>query len=183
MYLRDLWLDAFMRSWQNSIMILDKLPFLARAAYKFQKLIYEYLLIRNSELFDKSWYLEKNPDVAQAKVNPLIHYLRYGGFEGRDPNPGFSSKWYLDTYKDVKKTKVNPLLHFLRYGKKEGRKTYPSQTLIWPPLDLSKISWENIQFDPIVVHSMGKVGSQTIRVSLIKAFEELGIPAPVYFTH
>lgn len=133
--------------------------------------------------FSSKWYLEKNPDVVQAGVNPLVHYLRYGGFEGRDPSPVFSSKWYLDTYEDVKKSRVNPLLHFLKYGKKEGRKSYPSLTLTWPPLDLSKISWDNIQFDPIVVHNMGKVGSQTVKLSLTKAYEALGVVAPVYFTH
>ncbi len=35
-----------------------------------------------SGLFDKDWYLAKNPDVAQAGVDPWLHYVRYGGFEG-----------------------------------------------------------------------------------------------------
>jgi hypothetical protein len=84
-----------------------------------------FFLIRTSNLFDKYWYLEKNPDVAQAKVNPWLHYLRYGGFEGRDPGPSFSSQWYLDNNSDVKNARVNPLVHYLKSGKKEGRAPQP----------------------------------------------------------
>jgi hypothetical protein len=36
-------------------------------------------LIRASGLFDKAWYLSKNPDVTEAKADPVRHYLRYGG--------------------------------------------------------------------------------------------------------
>ena len=34
-------------------------------------------------LFDVSWYLSVNPDVAASGMNPLVHYLRYGEREGR----------------------------------------------------------------------------------------------------
>jgi GT2 family glycosyltransferase/glycosyltransferase involved in cell wall biosynthesis len=72
--------------------------------------------IRISALFDQDWYLAHNPDVAEAKVDPLLHYLYVGGFEGRDPGPNFSSKWYLTTYRDVQAAGINPLLHFVKYG-------------------------------------------------------------------
>lgn len=79
-------------------------------------------LIQDSSLFDEAWYLAKNPDVAQAKIDPALHYLRHGGFEGRDPGPNFSSAFYLDTYPDVKAARINPLVHYLLNGRKEGRK-------------------------------------------------------------
>jgi len=104
--------------------------------WMFMKLIYSTLqkirlwwhanryreLIRNSGLFDDAWYLAKYPDVAQAEMDPAFHYLRYGGFEGRDPSPQFSSQFYLDTYLDVRDSQINPLVHFLLFGKNEGRK-------------------------------------------------------------
>lgn len=34
-------------------------------------------------LFDASWYLSMNPDVAASGINPLVHYLRHGEREGR----------------------------------------------------------------------------------------------------
>jgi O-antigen biosynthesis protein len=77
-------------------------------------------MLRSSRLFDKDWYLSNNPDVAQAKADPLWHYLFKGGFEGRDPSPDFSSSWYLNAYEDVKLARVNPLVHYSRLGKKRG---------------------------------------------------------------
>ena len=81
-------------------------------------------LIKSSGFFDKAWYLTNNPDLAQAKMDLLVHYLRMGGIEGRDPGPNFSSSWYLNTYEYVNEMKVNPLVHYLRYGKEEG--CYPN---------------------------------------------------------
>jgi len=78
-------------------------------------------LIRDSGLFEEAWYLSQNPDVVQAKIDPALHYLRYGGFEARDPSPKFSSAFYLDTYPDVKAARINPLVHYMLYGKNEGR--------------------------------------------------------------
>ncbi len=37
--------------------------------------------------------------------------------------------------------------------------------------------------DPIIVHQMGKVGSKTVELSLIIAYEALGIQVPIYHTH
>jgi SAM-dependent methyltransferase len=90
-------------------------------------------LIRSSGLFDETWYLNKNPDVAQAKADPAPHYLRMGGFEGRDQGPNFCSAWYLDTYEDVKKDGVNPLVHYVKYGREEGRGAQPDRVLTVQP--------------------------------------------------
>ncbi|UAK24995.1 glycosyltransferase [Sphingomonas nostoxanthinifaciens] len=40
-----------------------------------------------SEAFDVGFYLATYPDVAQAGVNPLVHWLRYGRPEGRNALP------------------------------------------------------------------------------------------------
>lgn len=82
-------------------------------------------LIRDSGLFDEAWYLVQNPDVAQAGVEPALHYLRHGGFEGRDPSPNFSSAFYLAAYPDVKTARINPLVHYLLNGEREGRQRQP----------------------------------------------------------
>ena len=78
-------------------------------------------LLKSSGLFDETWYLHNNPDIAQSNVPPLLHYLKKGGFEGRDPGPQFSSLWYLHRYEDVKNAGINPLLHYLKYGRTEER--------------------------------------------------------------
>lgn len=82
-------------------------------------------ILENSELFDRDFYLGRNPDVRSANLDPVQHYLQYGGFEGRDPSSRFCSDFYLGEYPDVRDSKVNPLLHYLIHGWKEGRKTFP----------------------------------------------------------
>lgn len=77
--------------------------------------------IKKSGLFERDWYLSRYPDVAEARIDPLKHYLFHGGFEGRDPSPKFSSSWYLNAYQDVKDAGLNPLIHYILFGQKEGR--------------------------------------------------------------
>ncbi|MGB8212640.1 MAG: glycosyltransferase domain-containing protein [Anaerolineales bacterium] len=86
-----------------------------------KKLEIDMVLVRESGLFDENWYLSNNPDVVAAKIDPVRHYLLFGGFEGRDPGPQFSSSWYLASYDDVRKAGINPLLHYLKSGRNEGR--------------------------------------------------------------
>ena len=94
-----------------------------------RKLDIDMALIRTSGLFDENWYLSNNPDVVAAKIDPVRHYLLFGGFEGRDPGPQFSSNWYLATYDDVRKAGINPLHLYLKSGRKEGRATQAAQVV------------------------------------------------------
>jgi len=71
-------------------------------------------------LFDTKYYLEQNPDVRAARVDPYQHYLTYGWKEGRDPSALFDTNYYLAQNPDVKTAGADPLLHFEQYGWKEG---------------------------------------------------------------
>jgi len=85
----------------------------------------DYIKIMKSGLFSTDWYLAQYPDVADAGVDPVQHFLSHGAAENRDPGPEFSTIGYLARYPDVVKAGVNPLLHYLRDGKAEGRTTSP----------------------------------------------------------
>ena len=85
-------------------------------------------LIKKSKYFNKKWYLNTYPDVKKAKIDPAVHYLKYGWKEYRDPSPLFSTKQYLLQNKDVAAKGINPLVHFEKYGKKENRKIFFSGT-------------------------------------------------------
>ena len=87
--------------------------------------------IRASGLFDPAWYLETYPDVAARKVDPLLHYIRHGAREGRDPNRLFSSSWYLANNPDVAQSGLNPLVHFVLRGAREGRNPGPLFDTRW----------------------------------------------------
>ena len=81
----------------------------------------DWNLLSTSPLFHKEFYLDENLDVAGAGKDPALHYLLYGGFEGRNPHPLFDSAWYLKNNPDVAAAGINPLVHFLLQGAREQR--------------------------------------------------------------
>lgn len=82
-----------------------------------------------TSLFDRTWYLDRYPDVGASRIDPLHHYLLHGAREGRDPGPSFSSAAYLQAYPDVVAAELNPLLHYARYGRAEGRAVFPADLI------------------------------------------------------
>ncbi|MCF6376994.1 hypothetical protein L2K70_05215 [Nocardioides KLBMP 9356] len=84
-------------------------------------------LLRESELFDVEFYLKRNPEVRASGIDPVLHYLRQGAKDGRDPSKAFSTTAYLRRYKDVAGAGINPLVHYLRTGKAEGRVLNPAE--------------------------------------------------------
>ena len=102
--------------------------------------IRDYYLINNTGLFDPHYYLANNPDVRRADINPLKHYVKHGGLEGRNPSEIFDAAFYINAYHDVRAAGINPLAHFILYGQKEGRRG----------LVKSKKSIETSKFERIV---------------------------------
>ena len=74
--------------------------------------------------FDTAYYLNHNPDVAAAHIDPLLHYETNGWKEGRDPSAQFSTNKYLAAYSDVKAAGMDPLVHFVVFGQGEGRAVF-----------------------------------------------------------
>ena len=90
--------------------------------------------LSNSGLFDPAFYLTENPDVEDAGMDPLFHYISEGAGEGRNPNPYFDTTFYLRQNPDVAASGVNPLLHYCEEGFKVGREPSPlfsGQLYIW----------------------------------------------------
>ncbi len=90
-------------------------------------------VIKESGLFDETWYLETYPEAAASKINPILHYLLYGAVEGKNPSPEFNTKNYLSIYFDVASHGMNPFIHYINFGKKEGRKADPLQKRLPSP--------------------------------------------------
>lgn len=87
--------------------------------------------------FDKNYYLRANPDVRLARVEPVMHYCRFGWREGRDPNREFSTNYYLRMNPDIARAGINPFVHFIKHGKKERREPLPYTATLsddWKPL-------------------------------------------------
>ena len=79
-------------------------------------------VVAGSGLFDRKWYKRAYPDVAASKHEPIVHYLLFGAFEGRKPNPLFDSAYYLSQNPDVRSSGINPLLHYIQWGEREMRR-------------------------------------------------------------
>jgi hypothetical protein len=104
-------------------------------------------------LFDSAYYLSENADVLEAKINPLVHFVLLGAFEGRSPHPLFDTKYYLSSFtgktvavfplsKDTQLKHVyehaanlirshapgelhNALTHYMEFGSAEKRSPHP----------------------------------------------------------
>lgn len=85
----------------------------------------------NSRLFDQPWYLSQYPDVADVRMDPLLHFYRHGCQEGRKPNPWFDPVFYRSLYADVREAGLDPFLHYIRFGDREGRRPHPHFDPIW----------------------------------------------------
>ncbi|PMR78134.1 hypothetical protein C1H70_15270 [Halomonas urumqiensis] len=82
----------------------------------------EYALIAESGLFDADRYLAQNPDLAEAGIDPLVHYLRHGGAEGRGPGSAFDTVYYRSQLPAGEVEGWATLLHFLEIGQAQGLK-------------------------------------------------------------
>lgn len=95
----------------------------------------ERRIIVRSGAFDSRWYLHQYPDVRKAKVDPLLHFLRFGAQERRNPHPAFDTGWYLSQYPDIRAAGVNPFAHYLGVGAAEGRSPNPELMADAPSLE------------------------------------------------
>jgi GT2 family glycosyltransferase/glycosyltransferase involved in cell wall biosynthesis len=82
-------------------------------------------------VFDAAWYLERYPDIAAAGIPPILHFVRFGLEEKRDPNPFFEGAWYAEHYPDIGASGIHPLLHYLAAGVAEGRNPHPRFDAEW----------------------------------------------------
>jgi glycosyltransferase involved in cell wall biosynthesis len=53
--------------------------------------------IEESGLFDSHWYEHRYPDVSRAGMEPIRHFIEFGGPQLRDPNPFFDSRFFAAT--------------------------------------------------------------------------------------
>jgi len=99
----------------NYTSISDKLltQFSANSKYVHSEKL-QLKTIRDSGLFEESWYLTVYPDVAKDNVDPILHYIRHGVKELRNPSAKFNTLEYLKSNPSVLINKINPLVHYIK---------------------------------------------------------------------
>lgn len=81
----------------------------------------DVVLAEVSAIFDADWYLETNPDVRSAGVDPAKHFARHGCNEARSPSPLLDLDFYKRRNPDISANGMVPFQHYLQYGRTEGR--------------------------------------------------------------
>lgn len=81
----------------------------------------ETKIIRESNFFSASYYLESYPDIKVSGQDPIEHFCTHGWKEGRNPSEDFNTIYYKEKYADVAAAGINPFFHWIKYGKGEGR--------------------------------------------------------------
>lgn len=89
----------------------------------------EKQMLLDSGIFDPEWYAGEYRDVLATGRTPSDHFLRLGGFLGRDPGPLFNNNFYLSQTSSPKS--LFPLLDYLNFGWKNGVKPNPLFDVIW----------------------------------------------------
>src|SRR5262249_52168840 len=113
---------AFLSRWRAGFKRLSES--LSHSSFRLwpSRLLEDREKLLSSTLFDPEYYVQENPDVAAAKIDPATHYIRFGALEARNPSAWFDAAAYLADHRDVRENSMNPLLHYLQYGQQEGRK-------------------------------------------------------------
>jgi hypothetical protein len=100
-----------------------------REAADEQRISAERQVVERSGLFDASWYLRTNRDVADAGTDPLDHYIRHGRQEGRAANAYLVNRWYR------KRTRIrrgtDALRHYASKGEPAGHSPGPNFNPVW----------------------------------------------------
>jgi len=120
----------------------------------------------NISEFDTEYYLEQNPDVRAACINPEHHYWSNGEKEGRRPNRFFDPKFYLRLNADVRHAKISPFSHYQQNGAKEGRLT------VQPRFESEIKKSENKKALLFVGHDGIQAGAQVVLLETVKWFAQ-----------
>lgn len=67
-------------------------------------------LLDGSPRFNRKWYLTANPDVKATGIDPALHFVSFGFYEGRAPSQDFDYIAYLASKPDILKKEVGSIL-------------------------------------------------------------------------
>ena len=85
----------------------------------------EFRTIGKSGLFNRAYYTEHCEENQKYIYNPLLHFIRIGTPQGKNPNPLFDLSFYIDQNPDLRKSGMNPLFHYITIGAGQGKDPSP----------------------------------------------------------
>ena len=79
-----------------------------------------YRLVKDSGLFDEAYYCKAYPEIKEANLDPLLHYLETGAIELRNPSEAFDARHYAQLCRERGERVENPLVHYIEIGAAQG---------------------------------------------------------------
>ncbi len=96
------------------------------------EVVAEVALIAQSDLFDETWYRERQIVETDGLIAAVTHYVEVGALAGARPHPLFDVDWYEELSKDHQRGLARtPIGHFLCHGHKEGLRPSPLFDYAW----------------------------------------------------
>ncbi|WP_442756475.1 glycoside hydrolase family 99-like domain-containing protein [Methylocystis sp. JAN1] len=105
--------------------------------------------------FDVPDYLARHPDIAQAKVDPVEHYVEYGYREGRNPSNLFDTNYYLWSRLGGKAAEC-PLLHYLAHRHEPGARGAPDDNYASVAREVRRFTQPSAYFEEFQPAAEGK---------------------------
>lgn len=101
-------------------------------------------------------YLALYPDIAQANVDPVEHYVEYGYREGRNPSILFDTNYYLWSRLGGKAAKC-PLLHYLAHRHEPGVRGAPDDNYVSVAREVRRFTQPSAVFEEFQPAAEGRV--------------------------
>lgn len=89
-------------------------------------------IIIESGLFDADYYLLQNPDIRDANIDPLTHFINHGWKERRNPSAKFNLDRYLKQNPELIELNINPIIDYIQKGKPDLGLGYEERDLSIP---------------------------------------------------
>lgn len=98
--------------------------------------------------FDRRFYLVRNADVAASGIDPILHFLRYGEAEHRDPSAAFCTRAFHLRHPELAASGTNALRHFAeRQRRALPTVTDPVDQDDWLALHAFEVAYMKTDFD------------------------------------
>ncbi|CAH1208424.1 hypothetical protein PAECIP111891_03217 [Paenibacillus allorhizoplanae] len=105
-------IEKFNSNFKQTERMYDRLMVSIRRQVIVQERIdFEYDYIKQNNLLDVEYYLNEYKEVLVAGLDPILHYIQFGWYEGKNPSRNFNTREYIMNNLRILDESINPLVH------------------------------------------------------------------------
>lgn len=87
--------------------------------------------VEDFPIFNRDIYLFLNSDVAEAGIEPFVHFIRNGQWEARVIHPIMDIPYYISRYPEANKFDFSPVEHYFKFGVSKNYDPSPVFSTQW----------------------------------------------------